>query len=244
VKARGFTLLEVLVAISILGLALTVILSSQVGLFSSAQRARYLTVATSLVRCKMSEVEAKLLKEGYAYTDINDEGPCCEEEEFSGYRCIWKVERIELPDMADMGDGGEGFGSGDGGPLSTLLNLKSTLDLDAGMSALSGLGASFGEAGVGGLAPVLMSFIYPSLKPMLEASIRRVTVSVTWKEGALDRTLDVVQFVTDPQQGGLDPNAAKSLSAAMDALQQQGTTTGANTPPSQPPTGGIPLTGR
>jgi general secretion pathway protein I len=229
VKGRGFTLLEVLVAISILGLALTVILSSQVGLFSSAQRARYLTVATSLVRCKMSEVEAKLLKEGYQLTDVNDEGPCCEEEESAGYRCTWKVEKIELPDMADMGDGGAGFASGDAGPLSSLLNLKSSLDLDAGMSALSGLGASFGEAGVGGLAPMLMSFVYPSLKPMLEASIRKVTVSVTWKEGALDRTLDVTEFVTDPQQGGLDPNAAKLLQAGIEAAQ--GAISGGATPP-------------
>jgi len=238
VKRRGFTLLEVLVAISILGLALTVILSSQVGLFSSAQRARYLTVATSLVRCKMSEVEAKLLKEGYQLTDVNDEGPCCEEEESAGYRCTWKVEKIELPDMADMGDGGAGFASGDAGPLSSLLNLKSSLDLDAGMSALSGLGASFGEAGVGGLAPMLMSFVYPSLKPMLEASIRKVTVSVTWKEGSLDRNLDVTEFVTDPQQGGLNPNAATGLTSAIEQLTQQGTPASGTSPPKTPSTGG------
>jgi general secretion pathway protein I len=232
VKGRGFTLLEVMVAISILGLALTVILSSQVGLFSSSQRARYLTVATSLVRCKMSEVEAKLLKEGYQLTDVNDEGPCCEEEESAGYRCTWKVEKIELPDMADMGDGGSSFAGGDSGPLSSLLNLKSTLDLDAGMAALSGLGGSFGEAGVGGLAPVLMSFVYPSLKPMLEASIRKVTVSVTWKEGALDRTLEVTQFVTDPQQGGLNPNAAKGLQEGVEAVQ--GAISGGANPPANP----------
>jgi general secretion pathway protein I len=222
VKGRGFTLLEVLVAIAILGLALTVILSSQVGLLSSAQRARYLTVATSLVRCKMSEVEAKLLKDGYQLTDVNDEGPCCEDEETQGYHCSWKVETIELPDMAEMGDASSA--SGDGGPLGALLDLKSNLDLDGGMAALSSLGGSFGDGGMGSLAPLLMSFVYPSLKPMLEASIRKVTVSVTWKEGALERTLDVTQFVTDPQQGGLDPNAAKLLQSALEG-QSQGTST-------------------
>jgi general secretion pathway protein I len=241
VKRRGFTLLEVLVAISILGLALTVILSSQVGVFSSAQRSRYLTVATTLVRCKMSEVEAKLLKDGYQLTDVNEDGPCCEEEESRGYHCSWKVEKIELPDMAEMGDGGAGMGSGDGGgPLSSLLDLKSSLDLDAGIGALTNLGGSFGEGGVGGLGPLLMGFVYPSLKPMLEASIRKVTVSVTWKEGSLDRNLDVTEFVTDPQQGGLNPNAATGLTSAIEQLTQPGAGNVANTPktPTQPTLGG------
>ena len=236
-KGRGFTLLEVLVAIAILGLALTVILSSQVGLFSSAQRARYLTVATTLLRCKMSEVEAKLLKEGYQLTDVNDEGPCCEEEDSPGYHCTWKVEKVELPDMAEMGDAS--VASGDGGSLSALLDLKSNLDLDGGIAALANFGGSFGEAGVGSLAPMLMSFVYPSLKPMLEASIRKVTVSVAWKEGALDRTLDVTEFVTDPQQGGLNPNAAAGMSAAIESLSQQGSpASGPQTPSGATTSGG------
>ena len=48
--SRGFTLLEVLVAIAILGLGLTVILSSQVGLFTSTSRGAHLTVASNLTR--------------------------------------------------------------------------------------------------------------------------------------------------------------------------------------------------
>jgi general secretion pathway protein I len=249
VRPRGFTLLEVLVAISILGLALTVILSSQVGLFSSAQRARNLTVATSLSRCKMSEVEAKLLKQGYSLTDTREEGPCCEEEESAGFHCSWKVEKIELPEMADMDDGGSSSALSDGGPLSALLNMKNTLDFDGGIAALSGLTGSFGEGGVGGgLAPMLMGFVYPSLKPMLEASIRKLTVTVAWQEGSQDRTLDVVQFVTDPQQGGLDPNAAKLLQAGIDTLQQAtgAGTPGANNPATTPRTtpGGLFPMGR
>ena len=71
---RGFTLLEVLVAIAILGLGLTVILGSQVGLFTNASRGQHLTVATNLARCKMGEIEVKLLKLGYQLTDESDEG--------------------------------------------------------------------------------------------------------------------------------------------------------------------------
>ena len=67
-SARGFTLLEVLVAVAILGLGLTMILSSQVGLFSSASRGEHLTVATNLARCKMAELEVDLLA-----TEVNFE---------------------------------------------------------------------------------------------------------------------------------------------------------------------------
>ena len=43
--ARAFTLLEVMVAVAILGLGLTVILTAQTGLFSSSKRAAQLSEA-------------------------------------------------------------------------------------------------------------------------------------------------------------------------------------------------------
>jgi hypothetical protein len=39
---------------------------------------------------------------------------------------------------------------------------------------------------------------------MLEASVRKIIVTVAWKEGVRERTLVVTQFVTDPRQGELD----------------------------------------
>ncbi|MEO6575401.1 MAG: hypothetical protein ABIP89_16255, partial [Polyangiaceae bacterium] len=49
---------------------------------------------------------------------------------------------------------------------------------------------------------MVMGFVYPSLKIMMEASIRRLTVSVKWKEGPTQREMSVVQYVTNPQRGG------------------------------------------
>jgi hypothetical protein len=62
------------------------------------------------------------------------------------------------------------------------------------------------------LATSLMSMVYPNLKPMLEASIRRVTLTVEWQEGKRERELVLVQFLTRPQQG-LDPLAEEQLRA-------------------------------
>jgi hypothetical protein len=38
---------------------------------------------------------------------------------------------------------------------------------------------------------------------MLEASIRRVTVKIMWKDGSRERELEVTQFLTRPQEGEL-----------------------------------------
>ena len=202
---RGFTLLEVLVAIAILGLGLTVILSSQVGLFAGVSHSRYLSFATNLARCRMSEVETDLLKDGYPIIDQYESGPCCEDEKHPDFSCSWKIETVELPDppLADFEDGLLAEDGGLGGPLGALAELQTggpgMLAGDAGVSDLAGyLGESVGDAGVQGIASMFMSMVYPQLKPMLEASIRKVTVTVSWKEGNNDRELVVVQYVTNP----------------------------------------------
>jgi general secretion pathway protein I len=239
----GFTLLEVLVAVSILGLGLTVILSSQVGIFSSSQRAENLSLATHLVRCRMNETEVELLKDGFPLSDESkDEGPCCEDESDTFFRCSRKVERIELPQPAGMGglDGGtlpNAIGGGDGGgilstlgpngiaanpealqglgPLGALAGMGQAPGQTGTSGGLGGLMGGAGGEGLGGMVPMVMGMVYPDLKAMLEASIRKVTITVHWKEGAFERDLEATQFVANPMQGGLDPNAA----AGMEALE-------------------------
>jgi general secretion pathway protein I len=212
---RGFTLLEVLVAIAILGLGLTVILGSQVGLFTNAARGQHLTIATNLARCKMGELEINLLKVGYQLTDVKDEGPCCGDDESSeAYRCAWKIERVTLPELplggADAGSPGAGDAGLDLGPIKLLAGLNQPGGKSLGDKASpADLAKTLGNApSPGGLAPMMMSLVYPTLKPMLEASIRKVSVTVSYKEGKFERELLVTQYVTNPQQGQLDPTVA------------------------------------
>src|SRR5262245_15442776 len=89
---RGFTLVEVMVAVAILGLALTAILSAQVGAYAATGHARNLSIANGLARCKMSEVEEHLLRNGYQELDEADNGPCCEGDETPNMTCSWRVE--------------------------------------------------------------------------------------------------------------------------------------------------------
>jgi general secretion pathway protein I len=211
-RERGFTLLEVLVAIAILGLGLTVILGSQVGLFTNAARGEHLTVATNLARCKMGEIEVKLLSLGYQLTDEHDEGKCCEGEDDDTYRCTWKIERVTLPELPLSGtDGGTTNPGGDGGldlgAISMLTGLNKPGGQQLGDKAKPADLAQTLSAAPNpmGLAPMMMSMVYPTLKPMLEASIRKVSVTVQYKEGKFDRELAITQYVTNPQQGQLLP---------------------------------------
>jgi general secretion pathway protein I len=213
-ETRGFTLLEVLVAVAILGLGLTVILSSQVGLFAGVTRSRNLGFAANLTRCRMSELELELLKDGYPLIDQAEEGPCCEDERDPRFSCEWKVELVELPEppISAEEDVLEMLGGGDekSGPLGALQELQTNgaaaLSGD-GLSGLTGLFGQQGNVGVDGFASMAMTWVYPELKPMLEASIRKLTVIVHWNEGRRPEELSVVEYVTNPMQGELDTDA-------------------------------------
>lgn len=222
--AGGFTLLEVLVAVAILGLGLTVVLSAQTGVFWSYSRASHLSQAPSLVRCKMSEIELELLKEGYPLLDENDEGPCCEEQFDDEYTCNWVIEKVELPELlfddADAGASGppDDLAGGEvDGVLGQLGGLQSGA-LQHNGGGTQELTDIMSGAGAGSIATMAMTMVYPALKPMLEASIRRVTVTVNWKEGLRDRELTVTQYLTSPQQGGFDPLAAEGLAEEFEEL--------------------------
>lgn len=201
-RARAaFTLLEVMVAVAILGLGLTTILTAQTGLFSSTKRAGQLSRAVGLARCKMSEIEVQLLREGYQLTAENEEGECCEDED-SELRCRWTIAPVMLPELS-MG-GGADAGVGEGETESSSLDTVGTDLTSAQENIASGDTAGAMQAmGGSGLASMALSMVYPQLKGMLEASIRKVTVQVYWKDGASEKDLTVTQYLTNPQAGGL-----------------------------------------
>jgi general secretion pathway protein I len=67
---------------------------------------------------------------------------------------------------------------------------------------------------------MVMGMVYPSLKLMFEASIRRLTVTVRWKEGPNKRELGLVQYVTSPQAAGFTAGAVPSGSASTNSVNQ------------------------
>src|SRR6185369_10273088 len=105
------------------------------------------------------------------------------------------------------------------------------LNLSVDGGGLQGLGgqlaSQFGPGGAGaeGMLSTVMGMLYPSIKPMYEASIRRVTVTVRWKEGPAERDLPLTQFVTNPQRGGFAGSALMADGGAMDFAAPTGSGT-------------------
>jgi general secretion pathway protein I len=246
-----------MVAIAILGLVLTVILSAQGGLAASNRSASNMGQAVSLGRCKMTELEEKMLKLGYPVIDAIDPGvPCCEDEKSDVFSCDTRIEKIEMPNFQSgnsLGDGGALVGPGAAAAAGTagipgLVNPAGSggglnLDVDAG---LAGIGSQLtsqigGGAGTQGLLSMVMGILYPAIKPMFEASIRRLTVTVKWKEGPNDRELPIVQYVTNPQRGGFAGSALLPDGGTMDfaapGTAPTGTGTGTGTGATRPATG-------
>ena len=228
---RGFTLLEVLMAIAILGLGLSVLLGAQTGLFASATRTEHISLATGLARCRMSEVELDLLQKGYPLVEAEGEGPCCMDQSNDRFTCSWKVVRVVMPEMGGADAGIEGgladqelnVGAGlnlgtsnasTPGPLGLLMQLEATKGQNLGEKPdMGALATQFQTSmgGVDGLASMVLGMVYPTLKPMLEASIRKVTISVKWHEGSRERSLDLTQYVTDPKQGNIDQDGGMGM---------------------------------
>lgn len=233
-KKKGFSLLEVLMAVALFGAVVTVILAAQAGLVASDRTATNMSQAIELARCRMSEIEEKQLRLGFPEIEEKDQSPiCCNDREVAGFSCEWKVERVLLPQpMGLAGDGGLNnlFGGGLGldagmGNLGTTAQGLATsmptamgpngvplvnpmggaaLDFDAGLQNIgTSLTQSFGGAGMSGLLSLVFGLVYPSLKPMLEAGIRRVTVTVHWQEGSQARDMMLQQYITNPSRSGL-----------------------------------------
>jgi general secretion pathway protein I len=223
--ARGFSLLEVLVAVALFGAVVTFILSAEAGLVSGNKSAAKISQATELGRCRMTELEEKQIRLGFPEIEEKDSSnACCLDTETPGFSCEWNVERVKLPEVTTLG-GDAGLSSLYGGNLeleggaptgasslaspagSVLINPAggAQLDLDGG---LDGFGRSIqqslgGGMGAQGLVSMVFSIVYPSLKPVLESAIRKITVVVRWKEGAIDRDFTLTQYVTNPSRAGL-----------------------------------------
>lgn len=212
---RGFTLLEVMVAVTIIGVGITAVFAAQAGALASVHYARNVSEATGLARCKMSEVEELLAREGLKDNDIAESGPCCGGEDDSVVTCTWRIERPELPEAK--------FGE---------LNLDSGLDLAGGSNPISG-GSALGVLGLmggsqgglkvdqGGISDVAeslagdiggatdtftsmaMGIVYPDLQQLFQTGTRKVTVSAVWSEGDKTRSVDIVLWVANGRAAGL-----------------------------------------
>lgn len=202
-SARGFTLLEVMIAVAILGLSLTAIFSSEVGAANVAARARRQNVAATLARCKMGEIEEIVGIEGLPLLEKKDTDNCCEHAPIEGFECDWIIERVVLP---EIGLDEDAEGEDEDYQDQSRRRLTETYDE---INAQGGTPTEVISGEAGNLAMLALQLGYPILKPFFEEQVRRATVTVRWKEGPSERGFDVVQYLVSEQIASEDPNAVE-----------------------------------
>ncbi|MBX3158719.1 MAG: prepilin-type N-terminal cleavage/methylation domain-containing protein [Deltaproteobacteria bacterium] len=224
---RGFTLLEVMIGLALLGLALTVLIQGAASSIYSAKESQMIGVATDLARGKMYEIEEKLLKDGFTDTNQSESDKNFDEEGWPTITYEYKVEEVELPsydDLQSMAQGkaaaGSGSGSGSGSPAGVDAFQNSAL---GGM--LSGLGGGFAGGSKDIDSRQGASFIqgqYQMVQQILKVSIRKVTLIVKYPVLGRMQELKTVAFFTDA--GAMDKVLMGLGSRDID--EQTGTGTG------------------
>lgn len=193
---RGFTLLEVMVAIALLSMGMMVLLDSQVGSMKMAFYTKQLTVATQLARAKMAmlqqQIQDRKLRFGLSKSvckngDFNEEGATF--KMYTWKYCIKKVEFAIPTTIPGLGGSGSSDSSGDGADKAKGLQasaLLSTLGIPAGGSSSTDL--------LGSLGP-FMGIIQTQMKAIfkqLQESLREIQVEIIWKNGDQPQKLSVV----------------------------------------------------
>lgn len=189
----GFTLLEVMLALSILAVALVGLIGRTTSNIRISEEVAMQGVVTELVRGKMYDIEEELLRDGFQELDQSSEGEF-DEEGWPAIRWEAKVEKIELPNLGslesmgqDEGQTGEGGEAGAGGMLGGLLS----------MGGMGGMGGG-SEDGAGDMSMEFISSQYEILREVMEQAIRKVTLTATWKVGLEEKEMVVACYFTDP----------------------------------------------
>ena len=246
----GFTLLEVMLALAILSITLVGLLGRATGNVRLTQEVAMRGAVAALARGQMYEIEDELLREGFQELDQTLEDDFGDQ----GWPEIrWQavIEKVELPGLNSLQalQGGAGEGTGEEGAAS-------------GEQAGGGLigqflsmGAGGGATGTGEDTSADASFIsgqFEILRQVLEASIRKVTLTVTWEVGKEEQKMVVACYFTDPAAmqkvlpgvGALAGGGGEDTSGTGAGGDGTGTGTGAGggspIPPRNPRGPGVP----
>jgi general secretion pathway protein I len=194
---RGFSLLEIMIAVAILSGALTWIVVGVSRSIKAENHAKLMTTATFLAREKMVDVEDELYEKGFGEFEKELSGGF-DDKGFArfGWRAI--VDKVELPSQEQMqtvlsnaktAKENLAGGANPGATAQATSAADSSNPMSAGASAL---GSQFGI-----------------IKQVLEQAIRRVTIRVTWVEGRTTQQVELVAYYSDPRR----VDQAVSLSA-------------------------------
>lgn len=208
-RDRGFTLVEVMLALAVLGLGLTMLIKSLASNVANAGEAQMMGVVAELARGRMYDVEELLRKDGFQETDQSSNGDFSEEG-WPGVTWESKVEIPEIPTLAalqamqqgqDGAGAGSGAGSGAGGDASDPMAAFESTGLGGMLSMFGGGMDMFGGGGAdSGGEQAGASFIqqyFDLVQQVFKVSIRKVTLTVHYQVGSDKRDFALTAYFTD-----------------------------------------------
>ncbi|MEZ4450205.1 MAG: type II secretion system protein [Nannocystaceae bacterium] len=171
----GFTLLEVMIAVGILGMSMSALLTSQVSAVRATRYAQRLTSVAFLGEYAIVDIEWRMQKDGgWVNEDRRYEG------NFSDlgwaevqYNCL--VDFLEIPEY------------------SKIRAAKDAKDRDT-----DGNAAHYQDAGDKAFSA--LALVWPMVKAAIEQSIRKVTCKITWPDGREKGELSLSTYWTDPEK--------------------------------------------
>lgn len=174
--AAGFTLLEVMVAVAILALSLTSMVTSQITSLRATRYAQTITSVAFLADYQLIETEYIVRKEGgWVLEDKFYEGSFADQGwPDVKYKCI--VDFLKMPEYTELRAAKDDSDRANRGESS--MYYKS-----AGDQAFTALG-----------------MVWTPVKQAIERSIRKVKCTVTWKNGGINEEYIVNTFWADPEK--------------------------------------------
>lgn len=118
----GFTLLEVLIAMSIMLVAFASILMVQSSAISSSVKTKHMTIVGMLSKGLMVETERKI--EGKTFDEVSKEEKGIFPEPYQDYRWVKEIKEMELPQISGGGGAAKTEGSEEGSDASTEMLTK------------------------------------------------------------------------------------------------------------------------
>jgi len=185
---RGFSLLEVMVALAILVVSLVILVETQATAAFATREAERVITATDLAQAMLAEASMRVEMEGFSgdgeifergdFDDLGDEGLNVEMgSELRDYHWEYAVQEIDVQlagDIAGMAQGLSGGAMGEDSPV----------DMEALSGAIPG--------GAGGLGALLSPDM---LSQMLGPYIRELRVRVWWGEDSKTAEEDGTEVV-------------------------------------------------
>ncbi len=244
---RGFTLLEVLIALMILALALSAISYSNSVAISQVARVTRMTTAAYLMEGVVNDIHAYYVRQGFPANDLEDR-PCELPSDFSDtFDCRFDLHQMKLePDTVQqlVSGGIEQFlGGGQEGAPGDRLPAQSPPPSPANapgagqpdLSQLAVLAPLFGPDGealirlcnvnLGGILMGMRALVQylPTIIDQVARQTRKLTVRLAWRDGPRgQRVFQVETFVVSlPEEEVQALREAERAREVVEAAQEQ-----------------------